>query len=418
MDIIDIITILITLSAVFSYLNHRYIRFPRTIGLMFFALVLSLVLIGVGHFGWGIKESALEIIAPIDFNRVLLHGMLGFLLFAGALQVNIDDLAQEKWVVLSLATIGVALSTLIVGILTWGLLVLLRIPIPFIFCLLFGALISPTDPIAVLAIIKAVGAPKKLEVQISGEALFNDGVGVVIFIVLLRIAAGGQGLSQGEIALLFAEEALGGILFGLTVGFIAYRMLKNVDNYQVEILITLALTMGGYSLANALGTSGPLAIVAAGLLIGNRGRALAMSAVTREHLDHFWELVDEILNAVLFVLIGLEVLTLEFVPRQLLAGLVVIPLVLLARLASVGIPILFLKLRFSFLPNTVKILTWGGLRGGIAVALALSHPPGPARDVIVTITYMVVVFSILVQGLTMERLMKGWKGGKEEGEES
>jgi CPA1 family monovalent cation:H+ antiporter len=411
MDIIDIVTILITLSAVFSYLNYRYIRFPRTIGLMFFALALSLTLIGAGHFGWGIKKSALQIVASIDFNRVLLQGMLGFLLFAGALQVNIGDLAQEKWVVLSLATIGIVLSTLLVGALTWVVLVILQIPIPFIHCLLFGALISPTDPIAVLAIIKAVGAPRKLEVQISGEALFNDGVGVVIFIVLLRIAAGGQALSQGEVALLFAEEALGGILFGLAAGFLAYRMLKSVDNYQVEILITLALTMGGYSLANALGTSGPLAIVVAGLLIGNRGRALAMSAVTREHLDHFWELVDEILNAVLFVLIGLEVLTLEFIPRQLLAGLIVIPLVLLARLASVGVPVLFLKLRFSFLPNTVKILTWGGLRGGIAVALALSHPPGPGRDLIVTITYMVVVFSILVQGLTMERLMKRWKRG-------
>ena len=406
MEIFEIISVLITLAALFSYFNHRYIRLPATIGLMLFALLGSIALIGIGQFEIGVKEAVQDLLGRIDFNEVLLRGMLSFLLFAGALHVNINDLMQEKWVIGILATWGVVVSTFIVGGMAWVLLQLFHIGVPFIYCLLFGALISPTDPISVLGILKKAGAPKSLEVKITGESLFNDGIGVVMFIIILEIAVGGHPVTAGHIALLFIEEAVGGVLFGLAVGYLAYRMLKSVDHYQVEILITLALVMGGYALANRLHTSGPLAVVVAGLLIGNHGRALAMSDVTREHLDTFWELVDEILNAVLFVLIGMEVLALAFNGLYLLAGAVMIPLVLLARFVSVSIPVEILKLRREFSPNAVKVMTWGGLRGGISVALALSLPSGPEREVILSITYIVVVFSILVQGLTIKRLIR------------
>jgi CPA1 family monovalent cation:H+ antiporter len=406
MGILDIITILITLSAVFSYLNHRYIGLPTTIGLMLFALMLSLGLIVAGHFESDIKGAALDLVNRIDFDEVLLHGMLSFLLFAGALHVNLNDLLDRKWTIFSLATWGVIFSTFVVGGLTWLVMRLLQLQISFMYCLLFGALISPTDPIAVLGILKRTRVPKSLEAKIAGESLFNDGMGVVVFIVLLEIVTGGHAVSAGKIALLFAEEAIGGLLFGLGIGWVAYQMLKSVDNYQVEILITLALVMGGYTLANALHTSGPLAIVAAGLLIGNHGRALAMSPTTRDHLDTFWELVDEILNAVLFVLIGLEVLVLALRFSYVLAGFIAIPLVLMTRFMSVGLPITVLRKWRPFSPHVVKILTWGGLRGGISVALALSLPSGQQRDVILTMTYTIVVFSILVQGLTIERLIR------------
>ncbi len=400
----ELIAILITLAALFSYLNERYLRLPSAIGLMLFALVMSLALIALGKFGFGMEEQARSLLGSIDFSKTLLHGMLSFLLFAGALHVNLEDLMQQKWFIISLATAGVVISTSIVGGLAWMVLQLLGLGIPFIYCLLFGALISPTDPIAVLGILKSAGAPKKLETQITGESLFNDGVGVVVFIVLLRIAEGTHEVGISEVALLFAEEALGGALFGLATGFLAYWMLKSVDNYPVEMLITLALVTGGYALAEALHLSAPIAIVVAGLLIGNHGRDLAMSDKTVEHLDTFWELLDELLNAVLFVLIGMEVLVLQFTPGYLLAGVLAILIVLFARMVSVAIPVGLLRLWREFSPGVVKILTWGGLRGGISVALALSLPPGPERDVILTITYIVVVFSILVQGLTISRL--------------
>ena len=400
----ELIAILITLAALFSYLNERYLGLPSAIGLMLFALVMSLALIALGKFGFGMEEQARSLLGSIDFSKTLLHGMLSFLLFAGALHVNLEDLMQQKWFIISLATAGVVISTSIVGGLAWMVLQLLGLGIPFIYCLLFGALISPTDPIAVLGILKSAGAPKKLETQITGESLFNDGVGVVVFIVLLRIAEGTHEVGISEVALLFAKEALGGALFGLATGFLAYWMLKSVDNYPVEMLITLALVTGGYALAEALHLSAPIAIVVAGLLIGNHGRDLAMSDKTVEHLDTFWELLDELLNAVLFVLIGMEVLILQFTPGYLLAGVLAILIVLFARMVSVAIPVGLLRLWREFSPGVVKILTWGGLRGGISVALALSLPPGPERDVILTITYIVVVFSILVQGLTISRL--------------
>ncbi len=406
-SILDIAAVLITLAALFSYVNYRYIRLPSAIGLMLMALCLSLLLLGLGKLGFGgLEHGAESFIRSIDFNRTLMHGMLSFLLFAGALHVNLRDLAEQKWIVGSLATVGTVGSTFVVGGLFSLLAASLGLEIPFIYCLLFGALISPTDPIAVLGILKSAGAPKSLETKITGESLFNDGIGVVVFVVLLGIATSGQEISAGNVALLFAKEALGGILFGLLLGGVAYWMLARVDNYTVEILITLAVVMGGYSLAVTVHTSGPIAMVVAGLVIGNHARRLAMSERTREHLDLFWELVDEILNTVLFVLIGLELLILELTVNALIAGLFAIPMVLLARFICVGAPVRVLERHRSFSPGVIRILTWGGLRGGISVALALSIPAGAERDLILTVTYVVVVFSILVQGLTIGPLIR------------
>jgi CPA1 family monovalent cation:H+ antiporter len=404
MDLFDITTILIALAALFSYLNHRYFHLPNTVGLMLCGLLISGGLIALGHFESGVQREAADIVERIDFDRILLHGMLSFLLFAGALHVNLNDLLQQRWTILSLSTVGVLISTFLVGGFTWTILNLLNLQMPFIYCVLFGALISPTDPIAVLAILKTARASDSLTAKISGESLFNDGIGVVVFIVLLEIAGGNHEITPWGVALLFGKEALGGIIFGFCVGLIAYWMLKSVDNYQVEILITLALATGGYTLADGLHISGPLAIVVAGLLIGNHGRALAMSSVTRERLDTFWELLDEILNAILFVLIGLEMVVLTLMGRYLVAGVIIIPLVLFARFVSVGIPIALLRMKREFSPNVIKILTWGGLRGGISVALALSLPPGSNREMILAMTYLVVVFSIVVQGLTIRKL--------------
>ena len=409
MDMLTIISILISLSAVFSFINYRYFRLPRTIGLMLFSLVLSMALIVIGRTGWDIGDQATAFIRRIDFNRLLLQGMLGFLLFAGALHVETNELLQHKWIIFLLASAGTLLSTLLVGVLAWGVFHLMGPALPLIYCLLFGALISPTDPVAVLGILKEVKVPKSIETQMAGEALFNDGVGVVLFIVLLRIAVGDPGTSLGQSVLLFAKEAFGGILIGLALGWTAYEMLKRVDNYQVEVLITLGLVMGGYDLAYSLHTSGPLAIVAAGLLIGNHGRAFAMSETSRKNLDTFWELIDEILNAILFILIGIEVLVLEISLHHFLIGLIIIPLVLLVRLVSVGIPFGLLGQKTPLRSTAIKMLTWGGLRGGIAVALALSIPQGPPRSLIVFITYMVVAFSIIFQGLTIKKMLKRWE---------
>ena len=406
MHILDITAVLTTLAAVLSYVNHRFVRLPSAIGLMFIALCLSLGLIALGKLGFaGIERTAETFIRSIDFNKTLMQGMLSFLLFAGALHVNLRDLAEQKWVVGTLATVGTVASTFVVGGLFWLLVNGLGLDIAPIYCLLFGALISPTDPIAVLGILKSAGAPKSLEIKITGESLFNDGIGVVVFVVLLELATGGHELSLPHIAVLFAEEAVGGILFGLLLGGIAFWMLSRIDHYSVEVLITLAVVMGGYALALAIHTSGPIAMVVAGLVIGNHGRRFAMSDKTREHLDTFWELIDEILNTVLFVLIGFELLILEFAGKTAAAGLLAIPIVLLARLVCVGTPIQLMKLWRTFTQGAVKILTWGGLRGGISVALALSIPAGPERDLILPVTYTVVVFSILVQGLTIGRLV-------------
>ncbi len=404
MRLFDIIAILISLSAVFSWLNYRVLKLPTAIGLMLSALLMSLVL-QLPLFG-GLEHQAEAMLASIDFDQTLLHGMLSFLLFAGALHVNLNDLAQQRWVIGILSTVGVVGATFLIGGGVYYLFAWLSIDAPFIYCLLFGSLISPTDPIAVLGILKSAGAPKTLETKITGESLFNDGVAVVVFLVLADIATGEAEVSAASVATLFFKEAIGGLVFGLLAGSLAFFMLKRVDNYQVEVLITLALVTGGYAAAEHLHLSAPIAIVVAGLLIGNHGRRAAMSDKTREHLDTFWELVDEILNAVLFVLIGLEVLVFSLRDDYLLAGALAIPLILLVRLISVGLPIGLMRSFRSFTPGVVSILTWAGLRGGISVALALSLPSGEMRDLLLTVTYVVVVFSIVVQGLTLGPLVK------------
>ena len=409
MSLFHILAVLLTAAAVFSYINHRFLGLPTTIGIMLIALVFSLVLNLLGPVGIQLEHEVEVMLGSIDFDETLLHGMLSFLLFAGALHVNLNDLSQQRGIILVLATFGVVAATFIIGGASWIVFGFLGLDIPFIYCLLFGALISPTDPIAVLGILKQSNAPKSLEAKIAGESLFNDGVAVVMFLVIARIAAGGTELSAGDVALIFSQEAIGGVLFGLGAGGITYWMLKSVDNYQVEVLLTLALVTGGYTLAEALHLSAPIAIVVAGLLIGNHGRLLAMSEKTREHLDTFWELVDEVLNAVLFVLIGLEVLVLVFSREYLLAGLLAIPIVLLARFVTVGIPVTIMRRFRDFTPKAIQILTWGGLRGGISVALALSLPAGEIRDALVAVTYAVVIFSILVQGLTIGPLIRSIK---------
>ena len=410
MEPINLIAIILSLSALFAYINFRFIGLPTTIGVTLVAMGLSLCLIAADLLGWAdIRQYAERLLNGIDFNQTLMEGMLSLLLFAGALHVSTKDLAEIKWTVGILATVGVVCSTFFIGSLFYWLLPLFGLNISYAYCLLFGALISPTDPIAVMATLKKAGIAKRIETKIAGESLFNDGVGVVIYVVIFSIVIQPEPISvdPGGIALLFVREAVGGIVFGYVLGMLGCYLLKSVDNYQVEILLTLALVFGGYTLALAWHTSGPIAVVVAGLLIGNQGRH-AMSHITRERLDNFWELLDEILNIVLFVLIGLEVLVLQFNPVSLVAGLIAIPLVLLARLLSVGTPISImrlLKIR-EFSNNVVKILVWGGLRGGISIALALSLPTGTQRDTFLIITYIIVIFSIVVQGLTIAGVAK------------
>ncbi|MEE8305531.1 MAG: sodium:proton antiporter [Candidatus Tectomicrobia bacterium] len=406
MNAFQIIALLITLAALFSYVNHRFIKLPTTIGLMLISLLFSLALIIGGHLGLNLEAKADHLVASIDFNQTLMQGMLSFLLFAGALHVNLDNLLLQKGTICTFATVGILSSTLLVAGSMFLMLQWLGLPLSFLYCLIFGALISPTDPIAVLGLLKQAKAPESLETKIAGESLFNDGVGVVVFLVFYELLTGEHHFDISHVGILLLQETVGGIVLGLLLGWITYHLLKSVDNYQVEVLLTLALVTGGYALASALHMSGPLAIVAAGLLIGNHGRRLAMSDTTRDHLDTFWELIDEILNAVLFVLIGLEILIVTLKATYLVAAMVTIPIVLMARFISVGIPVTLLRLLREFTPHVVKIMTWGGLRGGISVALALSLPTGPARDLLLTITYAVVVFSIVVQGLTIPPLLR------------
>ncbi len=408
MELLNLSAILISLAALFSYINYRFFRLPTAIGIMLVALLFSLALTGIDLLGLPIKDTTAHLLQRIDFNTTVLQGMLGFLLFAGALHVNLDDLSQQKWAIASMATFGVILCTFLVGTFVWYALGWIDLHLPYMYCLLFGALISPTDPIAVLGILKTAGAPKSLETKITGESLFNDGIGVVVFLALLGITSGVSEISVGHIGLLFIEEVVGGSILGFLLGWLGFKLLKRVDQYQVEVLLTLALVMGGYALAHSIHVSGPIAVVIAGLMIGNKGRMFAMSDKTREHLDTFWEMLDEILNAVLFVLIGLEVLVIAITNNALLAGTLAIPLVLLARFISTGVPITVLRRTHSFTPNSIKIMTWAGLRGGISIALALSLPNGSERELILVMTYVVVVFSILVQGLTIGKILRLW----------
>ena len=405
---LDIAATCLVLTALLAYLNYRFVHLPTPIGVMVIALGLSLVIVvldvvGVSHALRTYEESLLR---SIDFSDVLMQGMLSLLLFAAALHVDLSELKALRWPVASLALIGTVVSTLIVGYGIWAALPWVGLELPLMYCLLFGALISPTDPIAVMGIVKSAGAPKNLEHVIAGESLFNDGVGIVIFTLLLGMLVSGNEPTTGSALALLAREAGGGIAFGLVLGYVTYRLLKSVDEYQVEVLLTLAAVTGGYALARYLHISGPLAMVVTGLIIGNQGRALAMSGTTRRYLDMFWELLDEILNAVLFVLIGMEVLLISFSVPVLVAGAVAIVVTLLARFLAVGLPVAGLGGRFGLPTGSWRVLTWGGLRGGISVALALSLPVGPYRDTVLALTYCVVVFSILVQGLTIGRVVR------------
>jgi CPA1 family monovalent cation:H+ antiporter len=406
MQLFNIIALLLLLTAAFGYVNHRFIRLPTTIGTLLVSIAFSVFIVMVGHLTGavtGIETRWMGLVRSIDFNETLLVGMLGFLLFAGALHVDFHELRNWKWEVLVLATGSTILSAALIGSAVYGAARWFAFPLDYVHCLLFGALIAPTDPIAVLGIMRTSGVPKGLEVLISGESLFNDGVGVVLFITLLSVA-GGESSSLSDAALLFLREFLGGAIFGLVLGWAAYLVLKSIDNYHVEIMITLALVTGGYSLAAALHTSGPITMVVAGLVIGNHGRRFAMSEQTRRNIDTFWELVDQILNSLLFVLIGLEVLVVPLTWPFIAAGLLAIVAALAGRFGSIGLPLLLLPARRFFNGRILRLMTWGGLRGGISVALALSLPHGPERDITVTMTYTVVVFSILVQGLSIRPL--------------
>lgn len=411
MNIITAASLLITLCALFSYLNYRFIKLPTTIGVMIIALVLSLLASMLPYVGFPqIVEYGREFIGEINFTETLMHGMLSFLLFAGAMQVRLENLDEQKMIIAIMALFSTVLSTVLVAAVAYSLFPLLGFELPFIYALIFGALISPTDPVAVMAILRKAGVAKSLETKVVGESLFNDGVAVVLFVTLLGIAVDGS-TGAGQVIGLFVQEVIGGAILGLTAGYLTFLMLRDVDNYQLEILLTLGLVMGSYELAIQLHLSGPIAIVIAGLIIGNVGRERAMSKSTREHLSNFWELIDELLNVVLFLLIGLEVLVLSLSISVLQAGIIMIPLLLIVRLICVSLPILTLQLfGIEFSSNAIAVLTWGGLRGGISVALVLSLPAGEIRQYLLVVTYCIVLFSIVVQGLTIGRVAR--MGGK------
>jgi len=404
----DIAATCLVVTALLAYLNHRFVGLPTTIGVMAISLVLSLAVIGLDLLGLdhGLREYEESFLRNIDFSEVLMQGMLSLLLFAGALHVDISTLNRYRWQVTALALGGTLASTALIGAAMYYLLPLVGLALPLTHCLVFGALISPTDPIAVIGILRSAGAPKTMEIVISGESLFNDGVGVVIFSLLLGVASSGAIPSAGVAMELLLREAGGGIAFGLVLGYGTFYMLKSIDQYQVEVLLTLAAVMGGYALASHLHVSGPLAMVVAGLMIGNGGRTHAMSDKTQRYVDMFWELMDEILNAVLFVLLGMEVLLIDLSSTLLLGGLLAVAVTLAARTATVGLPVFLGGSRLGLPRGSPAVLTWGGLRGGISVALALSIPSGVARDAILTMTYCVVVFSILVQGLTISHVVR------------
>ncbi len=403
----EIFVFIICLAALFSYINHRFIKWPPTVGIMVLSLVTSSLLLVTAHLLPKLSEDLIHIVTSIDFHNLLMNGMLSFLLFAGSMHIDANSLQKQRLPILSLATFGVVISTFLIGTLLYFLLAAFHLDVAYIYCLLFAALISPTDPIAVLAILKKAGIKKSLEIKIAGESLFNDGVAVVVFITILEVAQTGfDKLSAVDIALLFMREAGGGLLYGLLLGYMGYFALKSIDKYEVEVLITIAIVMGGYLLADKLHISGPLAMVVAGIVIGNKGRESGISDITQQYLNKFWELIDEILNALLFMLLGFEMLVLKINSTIMIIGVISVAIVLFARWMSVAIPVIILRRKIDFEKNAIAILTWGGLRGGLSVALALSLPVEMHRDLFVTITYMVVIFSIIVQGLTIGKLYK------------
>jgi CPA1 family monovalent cation:H+ antiporter len=406
--IYHIIAILIFLTSVFAYVNERWIKWPPTIGIMVLSLFSSLVIVIFGKLVPDLAVGVLKILAQIDFEQVLMKIMLSFLLFAGAIQIDARKMRKVLWPVLTLSTAGVLISTIVISILSYYTFLWLGIPIAYTYCLLFGALISPTDPIAVMAILRKAGIPQSLELKISGESLFNDGVGVVLFMTILATTQSGPGnFSITNTALLFLQQAGGGLLYGTVLGYLAYYAVRSVSNYKVEVMITLAIVMCGYAMAEELAVSGPLAIIIAGMIMGTKARiSKGISPHSREYMTVFWELTDEIFNAVLFMLLGLELLVIKINLSLTIAGACMVAVVLFGRWLSVWLPLLVLRLKLKFEKNTVAILTWGGLRGGLSVAMALSLPKNMHRDELVLVTYIIVVFSIIIQGLTIGKVSK------------
>ena len=407
LTVLEISAIFLSITALLTYVNHRFIGLPTTIGVMVISILLSIGAIFLGFLGFDqLIDYEVSLLEQLDFTEVLLDGMLSMLLFAGALHVNIGDLKRYKLPIGILACIGTIVSALLIAAALYFMLPLFNFGLPFLWCLLFGALISPTDPIAVMGILASAGAPKSIETVIAGESLFNDGIGVVIFVLLLGMLSSGDIPTANYVAHTLAIEAGGGIVFGLVLGAILYYMLKSIDSYQEEVLLTLAGVIGGYALASHWHLSGPLAMVMMGLMVGNRGRALAMSDKTRHYIDLFWELIDEILNAVLFVLIGLEVVMIAYSGNLFIAAGLTIVITLVARFVVVGMTTKTFHRQLDLPKGAWKVLTWGGLRGGISVALVLQLPAGSERDILLALTYAVVIFSILVQGLSVGRVAK------------
>ncbi|MFT5499882.1 MAG: CPA1 family monovalent cation:H+ antiporter [Woeseiaceae bacterium] len=411
-SIFDIGAFLIGLSALFGYVNHRFLKLPHTIGLVVIALAasLALILIELLSPNTQLLETVTGVLQQIDFHEAVMHGMLSFLLFAGAMHVDFSVFKSRLLAIGLMATLGILISTFVIGWATWQLLNYFDIETPFIWALVFGALISPTDPVAVLGLFKTVKVPESLEAKMAGESLLNDGVGVVVFTVVVAIAVGGgeHGAEMNALVVteLFFLEAVGGAVLGLIAGYAGYRAMYHIDEHNLEVMITLAMVMVTYALAIQLHMSGPIAMVVAGLFIGNRGMKFAVSEKSADYIRKFWSLLDEILNSVLFLLIGLEVLIIAKKVDHLEVAILAIPLTLAARWVAVYIPITILSPWRTFTKGAIPILTWGGLRGGIAVALALSLPNNEYKPTILTITYAVVLFSIIVQGLTIKPLVE------------
>jgi len=398
-------SVLIVLASFFSYLNLRYLKLPSTIGIMIIAMLSSIILVITGHLFPDTFTHFSNLLKDVDFTEVLMGAMLNFLLFAGAVHINLKDLKEQRGPIVIFSTVSVVISTFIVGGLLFYVAPLLGLNIPFLYCLLFGALISPTDPIAVMGVLKEAKVRKSLETKVAGESLFNDGVAVVVFAVILQLTQGSDiDISFGHISWLLVKEAAGGFIVGALLGLGASNAMRKIDDYKVSVLITLSVVMGGYLIARAMHISGPLTMVAAGIVIGNYGKRTAMSATTKDYLNKFWELIDEILNAILFLFIGFELLIIPNITNYWLISIICILIVLFARFASIYIPVKVIPFRNKFSKGTIKVLVWGGLRGGVSIALALSIDEGPHKPVILAITYFIVVFSIIVQGLSVGKV--------------
>jgi monovalent cation:H+ antiporter, CPA1 family len=408
MELLNLLSLLIVIAAVFSYINVRFLKLPDAIGIMMVSVMFSVMMLVVNRFRPEWFMVVKQTVQQIDFYDILFNVMLSFLLFAGAYHTDAAKLRIERRSVILFSLVGVTISTFLVGTCLYYVAGWLGYAIGYPLCLLFGALISPTDPIAVLGILAKFQLPDSVKLNIVGESLFNDGVGVVIFATIYQIVLNGVGsITPGEIVWLFLQEAVGGLLLGVAIGYIMYRLMRSVDHYQVEVLITLAGVMGGYALAHYVHVSGPLAMVVAGLFVGAPSRQYAMSAITEEYVHKFWELIDVILNAVLFVLIGVELLIIDLEPAYTLICLLAIGIVLFARYVSIIVPYRLTRKWLTLDDKAPLMLTWGGLRGGISIALALSIDSSvPYKELIVTITYAVVLASVMGQGLTMERLVR------------